>query len=429
MARKKVLIITYYWPPSGGSGVQRWVKFCKYLPEFNVEPIILTVENGTYPLVDNSLLDQVNTGLQVYYSKSIEPYSIFAKLMGKSSKEVSTPSTSFSTEGGLIQKLGVWIRSNFFIPDARIGWIPNTFSKAKDIIEAESIDTLITTGPPNSTHITGTKLKTWKPELKWIMDMRDPWSQIFYNENLPRTTLAKKIDLNRERKALQSADEVIVVSDSMAKLQSSIFHRNFSIISNGFDHEELPEQDEKAEKENFVIKYIGTMTESAIPHNFFKAVTDLPNEYKSKIKLEFFGSYSQKIHAAIEQYQLSEVADFKGYVPHIQAKQEMAKADLLLMVIPNTKNNKLILTGKLFDYIAAQKPIFYIGPESGDAAKIINEYGLGICFNYRKVQKISSLIKESIDGSKLNYHTWEKDFKDHPFSRYSLTKKLAKIIS
>ncbi|MBD3616865.1 MAG: glycosyltransferase [Gracilimonas sp.] len=422
------MIITYYWPPSGGAGVQRWVKFCKYLPEFNIETIVLTVKNGTYPIIDESLLDEISENLQIFYSKSIEPYSIFAKLTGKTDKQVSTPTTAFSMDGGLMQKLGVWLRSNFFIPDARIGWIPSTFLKAKKIIKEQNIDVVVTTGPPNSTHIIGTKLKKWYPGLKWVMDMRDPWSQIFYNETLPRTSLAQNIDKSLEKKALKAADEVIVVSQSMVKLQQSIYEREYHVISNGFDHDDFPDHPKTNKEQKLTIKYIGSMTEPAIPYNFFSALSALDPNLRSKISVHFFGSYNQKVHDVIDEYNLSELVSFKGYVPHLQAKNEMSSADLLLLVIPRSKHNQLILTGKLFDYIAAQRPILYIGPEDGDAAAIIDKYKLGICFDYQEINPIQEFLRDAISKNNIPYQKWETDFKNHPFSRYRLTEKLVKLI-
>ncbi|SMO83121.1 glycosyltransferase family 4 protein [Gracilimonas mengyeensis] len=429
MARK-VLLIAYYWPPSGGAGVQRWVKFCKYLPEFGIEPVVLTVANGTYPMLDESLADELPADLEVHQAKSIEPYTIFGKLTGKTDKQVSTPSTAFSTDGGWMQKLGVWVRSNFFIPDARIGWIPGAFSKAKDIITNQKIDTVITTGPPNSTHVIGKKLKNWRPGVQWIMDMRDPWSQIFYNETLPRTSLAQHIDENMELKALKTADDVIVVSNSMAELEKNIYKRYYHVISNGFDHEDFPESHKKNTKESntFTIRYVGSMTEPAIPHQFFKALASLNNQQKAMLNIEFFGSYNSKVHKAIADNELEALISFKGYVPHQEATEAMQSANLLLLVIPDTKDNELILTGKLFDYLAAQTPILFIGPKQGDAAHIIRNYKLGRCFDYAEFEAMGDFLEGALHGNDIPYKKWKGDFKSHPYSRYQLTSRLAQIL-
>lgn len=428
MTPKKVLIITYYWPPSGGSGVQRWVKFCKYLPEFDIQPIVLTVKNATYPVIDETLKDEISDDLEVYHSKSFEPYKLFGKLTGRSDKEVSSPTTAFSTEGSWIKKIGVWIRSNFFVPDARIGWIPDTYKKARKIITEESIDTIITTGPPNSTHLIGKRLKDRNSDLKWIMDMRDPWSQIFYNETLPRTTLAQKFDLFLEERSLKTADEVVVVSSGMSKLQNSIVERSYHVITNGFDHTDFPSMIIPDKNEKFVIKYIGSMTESAIPHNLFQALSSISDTGLKKIELQFFGSYSEKIHQYIDTYGLGELIRFKGYVPHMQAKSEMQKANLLVLVIPNTKNNKIILPGKLFDYIGSQTPILMIGPKDGDAASVIKTYGLGKTFEFNETESLRSFLLNSIKGTQIPYDRWKDELKKHPFSRYNLAKQIAHIV-
>ncbi len=427
--KTKVLIITYYWPPSGGSGVQRWVKFAKYLPDFNIEPFILTVQNGTYPLIDNSLKSEVSPALKVFTSKSIEPYSLFAGMTGKTDKEVSTPSTAFSDDGSFLKKIGIWIRANFFIPDARVGWIPDALRKAEKIISEYGIEQIITTGPPNSTHLVGLKLKMKNPDLKWIMDMRDPWTQIFYNQHLPRTKYASRIDTSKEIKCLSKADEVIVVSESMKKVQQIVFDRHYHTITNGFDHEDFDTLNEANESKQLKIKYIGSMTEAAIPHSFFQALNSLNNDQKKRIRVSFFGSFNEKVKKIIDKYQLNELITYNGYIPHKAAKKEMQTADLLLLVIPDTEDNELIITGKIFDYIGAQKPIVCIGPKNGDAAKLINTLNLGLTFSYNEQEKLAKKLIDIIESGAETYNNWDDKLIKHPFSRFELTKKVSTLIN
>lgn len=423
--KKKVLIITYYWPPSGGAGVQRWVKFSKYLPEFDIEPIVLTVKDGTYPLQDKTLIDEISKDLKVFQAKAIEPYSIFGSILGKSSTQVSTPSTAFTPDGNTLKKLGIWVRANFFIPDARIGWVPFAFRKAKKIIKELNIDTIITTGPPNSTHLIGSKLKSKNSTLRWVMDMRDPWSKIFFNETLPRTSFAKNRDIFLEKKALHLADQVILVSNSMLPLQKNIYDRDYLVINNGFDHSEFNAIESLKSKTLLKIKYIGSMTESAIPYNLFKALQTFDDESKNRIRVEFFGSINDKVIDVIKSHDLNNIVSFHGYLPHLQAKKEMLSADLLLLVIPNTSDNELIITGKIFDYIGAQKPILCIGPKNGDAANLIEKYNLGVNIDYEDIEKIKVEIKNMLESNFITYTKWSGDLKNHPFSRYSLTSKLS----
>lgn len=426
--KKKVLIITYYWPPSGGAGVQRWVKFAKYLPDFDIEPIILTVKNGTYPLIDETLLDEIAPDLNVFHAKALEPYHIFGAFTGKSSAQVSTPSSAFTNDGTFLKKLGIWVRANLFIPDARIGWKPFAFRKAKKIIADLNIDTIITTGPPNSTHLIGSKLKSKDPSINWIMDMRDPWSKIFYNEELPRTNLASQLDINLEKKCLKLANEVILVSESMLPIQKKIYDRDYLVINNGFDHEEFSGNTPPKKEDAFTIKYIGSMTEPAIPYNLFEALQSLDKESRKNLRIEFFGSINDRVIDIIKSQNLNDIVHFNEYLPHLEAKKEMRSADLLLLVIPNTHDNELIITGKIFDYIGAQKPILCIGPEHGDAAKLIKEFNLGINFEYDEVERLKSEIKKFLMFKNKVYSKWNTDLKNHPFSRYSLTKKLSQIL-
>jgi hypothetical protein len=425
---KKVLILTYYWPPSGGSGVQRWVKFCKYLPDFGIEPIVLTVQNGTYPLLDTSLQNEVAHNLEVHKTNSIEPYHLFSKFTGKSVKQVSNPSNAFNTNGSWKQKLGVWLRSNFFIPDARLGWVPSARKKATEILEANDIDTVITTGPPNSTHLIGKYLKEKKSSLKWIMDMRDPWSQIFYNKSLPRVPLASHIDLHLETQCLKKADEVVVISNKMLKLQTKIVNRSYTVITNGFDHSDFTNTVESKSSDFFTIKYVGSMSINAIPHNFFKAISKLPAQLKTKLKIQFTGTYSSEIHSIINQYGVSELIEFQDYLPHLEAKKEMKNADLLLLTIPNTTDSEILTTGKIFDYIASQVPIICIGPLKGEAAFIIDEYQLGRTYDYDEVEALSKDLVSAVNENNFLYQKWETDLQHHPFSRLSLTKVYANLI-
>ena len=349
-------------------------------------------------------------------------------LTGKTDKEVSTPSTAFSNDGSLLKKIGIWIRANFFIPDARIGWIPFAFKKAETIISEYGIEQVITTGPPNSTHLIGLKLKTKYPDLNWIMDMRDPWSQIFYNQHLPRTDRASKKDISLEKKCLTKADEVIVVSDSMNKVQQSVFDRHYHTITNGFDHEDFELTNDKRNPDALSIKYVGSMTEAAIPHSFFKALSSLDDDLRKKIKVSFFGSFNEKVKEIINRYELQDLISYHGYIPHKAAKKEMQTADLLLLVIPDTEDNELIITGKIFDYIGAQKPILCIGPKNGDASNLITENNVGKNFKYEDQEPITEFLIDQLSGNEYRYQVWEKDFKLHPFSRFSLTGKLKELI-
>jgi glycosyltransferase involved in cell wall biosynthesis len=427
MSQNKVLIVTYYWPPSGGAGVQRILKFAKYLPHFGIEPVILTVENPTYPIIDESLALNIPEGIKVFKTKSLEPYSIYAYFMKKPVSEIAKPTIILKDAKNWKNRVGTFIRANFFIPDARVGWTLYAKSKAKEIVSKYDIETVITTGPPHSTHFVGKYLKKTK-NLKWIADFRDPWSEIHYNQFLPRTILAKKIDLSYEKTILKNADEVIVVSNSMAKLQNDIYPRKYRVITNGFDPDDFEEiKHEGYSNEIFTIRHVGSIGETSVPYNFFEALSQLDNKFN--YRLEFIGNVHPNIQQLIDKYGLNDKIFIKPYLPHRQAIKAMQESDLLLLVIPNTRNNELILTGKLFDYIGSQTPIMLIGPCRGDAALIIDELRQGNCFEHKDTKSMCHFLSKLL-GDRLYSESKSviSDVENHSYSRVTLTSKLADLI-
>jgi len=427
MSRNKVLIVTYYWPPSGGAAGQRILKFAKYLPHFGIEPVILTVENPTYPIIDESLALNIPKSIKVFKTKSLEPYSIYAYFTKKPVSEVAKPTIILKDTKNWKNRIGTFIRANFFIPDARVGWTLSAKSKAKELVSKYDIDTVITTGPPHSTHFVGKYLKKIK-KIKWIADFRDPWSEIHYNQYLPRTLLAKKIDLLYEKTILKNADDVIVVSNSMAKLQNKIYPRKYTVITNGFDPDDFEEiKHENYSNEILTIRHVGSIGETSVPYNFFEALNKL--DQKLNYRLEFIGNVHPKIQQLINKYSLNDRISIKPYLPHRQAIKAMQESDLLLLVIPNARNNELILTGKLFDYIGSQTPVMLIGPCRGDAALIIDELKQGNCFEHEDTESMYHYLAKVLgDSLYLEPKSVDSDVESHPYSRITLTRKLAGLI-
>ena len=426
----RLLIVTYYWPPSGGAGVQRILKFTKYLPDFGIEPIVLTVKNPTYPIIDKSLEEEVPNGLKVFKTRSFEPYQLYAKIAGKSADEVAKPTSEISSNKSTLGKLAAWIRANFFIPDARVGWQITARKKAAKLIDKYNIKTVLTTGTPHSAHFTGLSLKKKYP-ITWIADFRDPWSQIHYNQHLPRTTSAARIDRKLEQHVLETADEVLVVSPSMAGLQSSIFDRSYHVVPNGFDPVDFQQDaSQKNQNEQFTIRYVGSLSETMIPVAFMKALGALKKHSDLAFRMEFTGNVHPKVEQLIAAHQLEDCVTINGYKPHHEAVQLMKGADLLLVLIPDVKHNELILTGKLFDYMAAKQPILLLGPPAGDAAQIIDELNCGASVPFSDYHQIYDTLKNAIQNHPKPFVTIpEFTLHDHPYSRISLTKQLAQIIT
>jgi glycosyltransferase involved in cell wall biosynthesis len=423
---KKVLIITYYWPPSGGSGVQRWLKFVKYFREFGIEPIILTVDPNfaTFPFTDKSLIKDIPPGIEIYHTKAQSPFDLYSKIKGK-----SVPQSGFSDQSkpGIIDRIIRFIRGNFFIPDARIGWNKYAFKKAQEIIEKYNLDTVITTSPPHSTQLIGLKLKQ-KFKLRWIADLRDPWTEIYYNKKLYRTFFAKKKDYKMEQLCLKNADKIVVVSEDIKRNfgdnRKEIIDKIY-VIPNGFDENDfanLEVQSKKKEQSDFkVISYVGNLGELYPTDGFLEAFEALIRKEKDW-KLQFVGNCSGDVKRKVDSLKLSQNVEFISYVDHSEAIKYMLNATILLLIIPEVENNKGILTGKLFEYLATGNPILNLGPKDGDAAKILSENAISMTANPNDKQEIINFITNTSKSFNV------KEKAKNIFSRRNLTRQVSKLI-
>ena len=374
---KKVLLITYYFPPSGGAGVQRWLKTIKYLPEFGVEAIVLTVDPAvaSYPQVDESLCADVPSSLKVYTTKTKEILSLYKRVSPK--REV--PYGGFANEPNptLLQKISRFIRGNFFLPDPRRGWNKYALTKAKEIIESEGITTVITTSPPHSTQLIGLELKKQYPNINWVADLRDPWTDIYYNSDLYPTSWAQRRNLKYERSVLEGADNIITVSEDCKRLfaEKADVTDKITVVPNGYDENDFKEMiKEKGEiTPNYILSYVGVWA----PQYDLLPLKALVSGRKD-ILLRFVGVVSEEIQQEIKSWGVQ--AEFIPYVSHKQAISYMRASDALLLFIPNVPNNEGILTGKLFEYLASGRKILLFGPENGDAMHLISECGAGACY-------------------------------------------------
>ena len=420
MNQKKVLVITYYWPPSGGPGVQRWLKFIKYLPDFGIQPIVLTVEpvRAEYPVLDQSLETDVAPDLKVYRTDCKGIYDWYKKLTG--SKTV--PYSGFANESspGLLQKIARFIRGNFFLPDARRGWIKYAFAEACRIIETSGIDTIITTGPPHSTHLIGLKLKK-KYHLKWIVDFRDPWTTIYYNDSLYQTRLAKRINQRYEQSVLNTCDHLILVSVDQNKL--SVDPKKVTFLPNGFDAIDFNVK--KADfPEAFTICYTGTIADSYPTAKLLEAFERF--RVHTVFRLLFVGKVTETIKKDFSD-RLDDAVEFVDFVSHKEAINFMMSSNILLLMIPKTENNKFIIPGKVFEYLATGRAILVIGPPDSMAAQIIRKANTGAAFDDDVDGMTDFLFQQYQSYLDRKYPEVDFDF-IQKFSRKSLTGKIAEIL-
>ena len=424
MIMKKVLIITYYWPPSGGAGVQRWLKFAKYLPEFGWEPIILTVDPkyASYPQRDESLLAEVDPNCLVFTTKSFELYNLYKIISGK--KEVPYGGFANDSKEGIFQKVSKFLRGNFLLPDPRKGWNKYAYKKAAELIREYHIETVITTSPPHSTQLIGLKLKR-NFSIKWIADLRDPWTDIYYYNQFKHMALARKTDQNYERKVVENADLLITVSEDVKRIFAEksklpIANKTF-VIPNGFDEDDFKHTNFPAETRK-VITYSGTISEAYPLECLLKALCLLPDDLKSQIIIRFVGKVPTSI---VHQFKSAGLEiELTGYVDHPRSIEYLFRSDLLLLVIPKVKNNKGILTGKFFEYLASQKPVLAIGPTDGDLAKIIQETKCGQLFGYDDMEGMHRFIEDKLS----NPNELSNPELANRYSQKELTSDLTKIL-
>lgn len=421
---KKVLIITYYWPPSGGAGVQRWLKFAKYLPEFGWQPVILTVDPkyASYPQRDESLVSEIDSQCLVYTTKSFELYNLYKLISGK--KEVPYGGFANESKGGILQQVFKFLRGNFLLPDPRKGWNKYALKKAVELIRQFGIDTVITTSPPHSTQLIGLKLKQ-KLNIRWIADLRDPWTDIYYYSQFNHTALARKIDRNYERQMVENADVLITVSMDIKRIFSEKSRLAVAdktiVIPNGFDEEDFRIKEVPAENRK-IITYTGTISETYDVDSFLVALKSIANELKPQLLIRFVGKVPSLVEQKFRETGLD--CEFVGYVDHDKSIEYLLRSDMLLLVIPKVKNNLGILPGKFFEYLASGKPVLAIGPAGGDLSRIINETHCGRLFEYPDAEGMLQFIQDQINNPAASSGRETAS----QYSRKQLTGKVAQIL-
>lgn len=379
-ASRKILIITYYWPPCGGAGVQRWLKFSKYLPELGWEPYVVTVDPGyaTFPATDSSLEAEVHPSVKVYKTKAINWFKLFSPANPAQKRESSATGDTISSNPSLITKISRFIRGNLFIPDPRRGWNRHAVRMAAKLIREEGIRCVVTTSPPHSTQLIGLKLKRQFPHIKWIADLRDPWTDIFYYDMFYPTTLSRALDGRMEKSVLREADLITTAGYFLGGAKSKKYNLDPGKIMpllNGFDEDDF----KKLVPEKgviFTITYAGSISNKYPVESFIKATKKTMNTGR-EIRIRFIGSSDDHIKEIFRKELSAGTVEFLSYVDHPEIIKQMVDSHMLLLIIPNHKNNRTIIPGKLFEYIRSGNPVLSIGPPNSDVAKILEETTTG----------------------------------------------------
>ena len=422
---KRVLIITYYWPPSGGAGVQRWLKFVKYLREFGWEPVVYTPENPEAPANDDSLAGDIPQGVKIIKTKIWEPYRWYKKFTGqKSDEKVNAGFLSEKEKPGLAEKVAVWIRGNLFIPDARKYWIKPSVKYLKSYLEKNPVDVLVSTGPPHSMHLIALALKQ-KTGIRWVADFRDPWTQIDFYHQLQLSRWADRKHHRLEKKVLTAADSVVTVSPTCARDLEKIAGKKVEVITNGFDPDDFADLENK-KSNRFEVLHIGAINKDRNAETLWKALAELCEEnidFKNKLLVKLIGKTDYTARQSIQKNHLEEHLQLIPYLPHKEAIKHANTASLLLLPLNNTPTVKGIVTGKLFEYLAIQKPILCIGPTDGDSAKIIKETQTGASYDFDDKEGIKQYIFDAFEKKSTSFNTGNTA----PYSREVLTGVMVEV--
>lgn len=375
--RKRVLIITYYWPPSGGSGVQRWLKFAKYLPEAGWEPVIFTPENPDFDLKDKSLEKEISKDLEVMKFPIWEPYQLLDRIRGK--KESHPGRVMEQKEQSFIEKAAIWLRANLMVPDPRVFWVKPSVKFLTELVEKGQFQAIITTGPPHSMHLIGRDLKR-KTNIFWLADFRDPWSQWEFLDKLPMQNSVREKHKKLEQEILSEADIVTTISPTFQHDLSQLSDRKINLLTNGFDPSDIPQDFSVGVKKagSLHIVYTGIIDSIRNPMPLLKAMKEEFSKEKGEVQFTFVGRVSEQVREEITvDSWLSVHVNFVGYVSHQEVFGFYEKADALALILTNTKNAKGNIPGKLFEYMATTLPILALGDPEGDSAKILEESGAG----------------------------------------------------
>lgn len=421
---KRVLIITYYWPPSGGSGVQRWLKFAKYLPEAGWEPVIFTPENPDFDLKDESLEKEISKDLEVMKFPIWEPYQLLDRIRGK--KESHPGRVLEQKEQSFIEKAAIWLRANLMVPDPRVFWVKPTVKFLTDLIEKGQFQAIITTGPPHSMHLIGRDLKR-KTGVFWLADFRDPWSQWEFLDKLPMQNQVRNRHKKLEQEVLSEANVVTTISPTFQHDLEKLANRKIELLTNGFDPADIPLDFSIGEKKanSLHLVYTGIIDSIRNPLPLLKAMKEEFSKEKGEVKFTFVGRVSDQVREEIAADPwLSAHVIFAGYVSHQEVFEFYEKADALALILTNTKNAKGNIPGKLFEYMATTLPILALGDPEGDSAQILEESGIGEVLNYTDHVAIQVSLRK----------LFERDGKAEPatgideYSRRNLSLQLAKLL-
>ena len=433
---KRVLIITYYWPPTGGSGVQRWVKFAKYLPSEGWQPVIYTPENPEQLAIDHSLEAEIPEDTEIVKTHITEPYELYKKFLKRSghSKEAVEVNPVNAQNKSFAQKVAMWIRGNLFRPDPRCRWIRPSVKFLKKYLEEHPVDLIVSTGPPQSMHLIGRRLAK-ETGLPWIADFRDPWTRIFYFKHLAMTKSTERWHHRMEKKVLDDATAIVAVSPLVQQEFQAMTQTPVELITNGYDECDFPDgKDVEAAggaDKDFIITHTGLFAADGNPTVLWDALAEKCTEdtdFRKRLKIKLIGKTDEQIIKALENAGLKENLTDMGYQPHNIAVEEQRKASILILPLRKEPEYRAVLPGKLFEYMASRRPILGIGQRDGAMSMILCQTKTGVVLDWNEKDAVRNHIEncwaKHIEGQ------LETDCADiSGFTRRSLSRQMAELFN
>lgn len=423
---KRVLVITYYWPPVGGSGVQRWVKFAKYLPSEGWQPVIYTPSNPDLGSVDESLLSDIPAEAEIIKKPIFEPYGIYRKLTGSKGQIKIEANPGGDGHKSFLKRLSLWVRSNFFMPDPRCLWIRPSVKFLTKYLREHPVDIIVSTGPPQSMHLIarGVSLATGIP---WVADFRDPWTKIFYFKHLMLSRLARRKHFELEQMVLDDATAIVAVSPLVQADFKAMTSTPVHLVTNGYDESDYIEAVEPSK--GFNVVHTGLLTAEGNPVELWKVLGEkcrTDADFAASLRLTLAGKTDAAVLESIRQAGLGDYLTDLGYIDHNKAVLLQRKASVLILPIREEPETKAILPGKLFEYLAARRPIIGVGTGEGAMATVLKETGAGNIFDWDDSAGVSEYVDSLWKAFKAG-GVMIPDAEIEKYSRRMTTKKMTEL--
>ncbi len=430
MPRKKVLIITYYFPPCGGIGVLRCLKLTKYLRDFGWEPVIYTAQNAHYPSYDESNFKDIPEGITVLRQPIFEPYTFYKKFTGQPpNANVNHALVATDQKRGLRHTIAVWIRSNIFIPDARAFWIRPSVKFLLNYLKNNPVDAIFSDGPPHTNHVIACRIKQ-KTGIPWIADFQDPWTQVDLYERLILTQWADRKYHRLEQETFRNADRITIASPTWKKDLENIGAKNVSVFYYGYDTPDFQDLTPVFE-DIFSLTHTGLLGADRMPTGLFEAISELASEneaFKTYFRFRSVGKTDGEVMQKAQELGIRDLIEIIPQVPRNQALQYMANSQMLLLLLNLAGNTMGRIPGKLYEYFAVKRPIICLSPAGSDSDNMITEVGAGFSAEYHQKNEIKKLLVHF-------FEIWQKDkiikietANFEKYTNYNQTQKIAKLL-